>query len=200
LEPAECYAGVDDGYFSRSWRSTLAVLAVHCRLGSTLCPCTLYTGRFTIDGLDATQVIVELVRKALEKHNLKLLLMDSVVYAGFNIADIDQIHEETGVPVAAVIWYPPDREAVERALRLHFSDWQQRLHLLEKTWNTMRKLACPKGALYISWRGGDWWSIARTICSLQIYTRHPEPLYTAHMLASTLSKLTLHRTSGEQLK
>jgi endonuclease V-like protein UPF0215 family len=188
LRLRNCYAGVDDGYFTKSWKRTIAVLAVHCTVNNTLCPCAVYTDYFTIDGLDATEVIARLTLKALEQYNIRLLLMDSVVYAGFNIADIDALHNMIGVPVAAIIWYPPNREAVERALKLHFSDWKIRLGLLEKVWGSMRSLACPKGKIYVAWRGISWWDLAEIICSLQIYTRHPEPLYTAHMLASSLSK------------
>ena len=187
-EAWECYAGIDDGSFSKEWKYTAAVLAVHCKVGGELCPCRVYADKFTVDGLDATEVIARLAGRAATSYRLKLLLLDTVIFAGFNIADIDEVHQLTGIPVAAVFWYEPDREAVRRALTKHFPDWQLRLARLEKAWNTMKRLACPKGGLLVSWRGIDWWELAQTICSLQIHTRHPEPLYTAHMIASTISR------------
>jgi len=184
----ECYAGIDDGFFRKEWSKTVAVLAVHCTSSSLLCPCAVYTSEFTVDGLDATNVIAELAERAARDYPLKTILLDTVVFAGFNIADIDGIYERVGVPVIAVFWYEPRREAVERALKLHFPDWRLRLSLLEKAWTTMSRIPCPRGSLLASWRGLSASEAANLLCSLQLYTRQPEPLYTAHMIASTLSR------------
>ncbi|ABM81312.1 DUF99 family protein [Hyperthermus butylicus] len=183
-----CIAGFDDGFFERGWRRTIAVLAVHCWRGSSLCPCGAYTAMLTIDGLDATARAAELVARAMERHRLQAVLLDTNIYAGFNILDPEALHRETSVPVIVVYWYPPNRDAVRRALELHFPDWRTRLKLLEKVWSKLSKMPCPKGELLLASYGmetGEAWSLT---CSLQLHTRQPEPLFTAHKLASMLSR------------
>ena len=183
-----CYGGVDDGFFRRCWPRSLAVLAVHCSRGGDLCPCGLLHGFFTVDGLDATEVIVGLVRAAQRRgYRLRALLLDTVVYAGFNVAEPWRIHGETRVPVIVVYWYPPRRGAVERALRLHFRDWRRRLEVLERVWGDLREVPCPRGGLLVAGYGVDPGEAWRIVCGLQLFTRHPEPLYTAHTVASELS-------------
>ncbi len=187
-----CYAGVDDGFFRKGWRRSLAVLAVHCRVGSHLCPCGLFHSWFTVDGLDATDVIVELGSRALELFELRLLLLDTPVFAGFNVAEPWRVSEELGVPVAVVYLYPPRRGRVERALRLHFPDWRRRLEVLERVWAGLREAPCPRGSLLLASYGVGWEEAWRLVCGLQVYTRVPEPLYTAHTVASGLARSLLH--------
>ena len=184
-----CVAGIDDGYFERDWSRTLMALAIHCWHGGRLCPCRLLLDTVTVDGLDATDVAERLVRRALsEKLEIEALLTDTVVFAGFNILDPIELHYRLGLPVIVVYWYPSHREAVERALQLHFSDWKRRLGVMEEVWNRLRYVRCRRGGLLVAVYGADYayaWSL---VCNLQLFTRHPEPLFTAHRTASMLSR------------
>ncbi len=187
-----CVGGLDDGFFRRGWSSTIAALAVMCWRGSVLCPSHVLLGRLTVDGLDATPVASMLARRALEEgYELGALLLDTVVFAGFNVLDPALLHAETGVPVVVVYWYPPRREAVERALRLHFRDWRERLGILEAVWSRLRRVECPRGGLLVAPYGMGYGEAWRLVCRLQLYTRAPEPLYLAHVAASGLSRSLL---------
>ncbi|KSW11527.1 hypothetical protein CF15_01425 [Pyrodictium occultum] len=182
-------AGLDDGFFQRGWRRTLLALAVHCRREGSLCPCRVLLDTVEVDGLDATWKAARLVRRALgEGFRLEAVLTDTVVFAGFNILDPERLYRETGVPAVAVYMYPPRREAVERALRLHFPDWRERLAVLEEAWSRLRSAECRRGRLLLAAYGMEPRDAWRLACSLQLYTRHPEPLFTAHQAASMLSR------------
>jgi len=185
----KCFAGIDDGFFRRGWRETLLVLAAHCLTDSgDLCPCLVASTTVTIDGMDVTDKAVSLVEEAKRSLSLGAVLVDTVVFAGFNILDAKRLYRETGVPVIVVYWYPPNREAVESALRRHFEDWRRRLNLLKDVWDKLIALECSKGKLLVAPYGvsaEDAWSI---VCDLQVYTRQPEPLFTAHVIASSLSR------------
>ncbi len=184
-----CIGGIDDGFFNKSWKYTSAVLAIHCYKDNFLCPCKVYLDRFTVDGMDATDVIVSLAKKALRNiSNLRMLLLDTPIFAGFNVAEPWSIYDRTSIPVVVVVWYQPNRDAVERALRLHFEDWKVRLAILDRVWRDLKKVICPRGELFIATYGVDYISAWKEICKLQLYTRQPEPLYTAHMFASIVSK------------
>ena len=183
-----CVAGFDDGFFERGWEKTLGVLAVPSSRGSSLCPCGVYMSTLTVDGLDATARAAELVARTLERYELDAVLLDTNIYAGFNILDPETLYRETRVPVIVVYWYQPNRDAVRRALERHFADWRLRLGILERVWSRLSRATCPKGALLLASYGigfGEAWSL---VCSLQLHTRQPEPLFTAHQLASMLSR------------
>ncbi len=186
-----CVAGVDDGFFRKGWSRCILVLAAHCRRGGRLCPCLAEASWVQVDGLDATEAIAGLVSQASERLGLAAVLLDTPVFAGFNVAEPWRVHEETGVPVVVVYAYPPRRRRVERALRLHFPDWRRRLGVLEEVWSRLRRAPCPRGELLYASYGLDAGEAWRLLCSLQVYTRIPEPLYTAHVVASGLSRSLL---------
>ena len=110
------------------------------------------------------------------------------MFAGFNIASPQDIWEKTRVPIVAVYHYPPRRAAVERALRLHFPDWEQRLAILREVWGRLREAPCPRGVLLYASYGLSADEAVRILCGSQVFTRIPEPLYTAHTAASELSR------------
>lgn len=185
-----CYGGVDDGFFKRGWSKTVAVLSVHCEREEVFCPCSFYAAPITVDGSDATAVIVELIRSALsDGFALDVVLLDTVVFAGFNIAVPWRVWEDTGIPVIVVLLYPPNAGAAERALMKLFSNHQWRIEVLRRVWSDLFRVECSRGSLYAAAYGverGRAWSL---LCSLQRFTRQPEPLYTAHIVASSLSPL-----------
>ncbi len=186
--PRRCVAGFDDGRFSKSWRCTLGVLSLHCRVGGELCPCGAIVTSLAVDGMDSTERIAWAVERARGLgYGVEALLLDTNVFAGFNVADPEAIASRLAIPVLVVYWYPPRREAVERALRLHFPDWRERLRLLEEAWSRLRQAPCPRGSLLLAVYGAEWSWGHRLLCSLQLYTRAPEPLYAAHILASELT-------------
>ncbi|BEP18308.1 DUF99 family protein [Pyrofollis japonicus] len=187
-----CVAGIDDGYFKRGWRKTTFVLAAHCWRNNALCPCLVLGDFVEIDGMDSTDKAISLVKRALrELDGLEAVLLDTVIFAGFNILDARRLNEETSVPVIPVFWYEPDRDAVRRAITKHFDDAEQRLKLLEETWSRLTRIVCSKGSLLIAPYGLSTDKAWELVCSLQIYTRQPEPLFTAHVMASRLSSIFL---------
>jgi len=183
--PSLLVGGVDDGYFEKGWRRALLALALVEARGATVCPRGLRLGRVTVDGLDATRVLLSLLDGV---EGLGLLLLDNVVVAGFNLVEPWVVAEEAGVPVAVVLRYPPRRGAVEAALRGHFRDWRVRLSVLERVWGDLRLAPCPRGPLLVAAYGGSWERVVDAVCMLQVYTRVPEPLYLAHAAASGLTR------------
>ncbi len=185
----QCYGGVDDGYFKRGWRYTVLALALHC--GDKLTPSYIGFELVRVDGADATFRIVELVRRSLTRFrfDIELLLLDTPVFAGFNIADPAYIHTTLGIAVASIYHYPPNRDAIVKALEKTFPGETWRLKILERDWARLRKLHCPKGLLYVAAYGVTVTELYTKICMLQRFTRTPEPLYTAGAAASAASRL-----------
>lgn len=198
MEPGPVYGGLDDGRLPPGRRGRVPlVLSLHRSVEGLLCPCRLEATWVTIDGLDATEAAIGLVGEGLRAcGSLGAVLLDTVVYAGFNLVEPWRLHGETGVPVIVVYHYPPDAGAVERALRLHFPDWEYRLSVLERVWESLRPAECPRGRLLYASYGLDPGEAWRLLCRLQVFTRTPEPLYAAHVAAGALSLAAARSSRG----
>ncbi len=186
-----CYGGIDDGYFERGQKETILSLAIHCASKNYYCPTRIYATRIRVDGTDSTEKAIELLEKSkADNISLSAVLLDTNIFAGFNILDPEHLYSHTKIPVIVAYWYPINEEAIESALYKHFNDWHTRLQVLRHTWRRLRRISCERGDLFIAPYGIDYeeaWSI---VCSLQIFSRQPEPLYTAHVFSSALSKYT----------
>lgn len=187
----DCLAGLDDGFFQKTWKKTLLGLAIHCQApGGILVPLDVFLEPVTVDGMDATQRAVVLVKRALRAgYPLRAVFTDTVVFAGFNILDPEALYRETMVPVITVNLYPHDEERIKRALVKHFPDHEERLRLLRSNWAKQRRVSCRKGSIIIASYGLGFPEAWATACQAQVYSREPEPLYTAGLLASTATRL-----------
>jgi endonuclease V-like protein UPF0215 family len=68
------------------------------------------------DGDDATARIAEAVQSYRGRLGLGAILLQNLMVAGFNVVDLDALHEATRIPVIAVARGRPDLEAVRSAL------------------------------------------------------------------------------------
>ncbi len=132
VKPQIRVVGFDDGTFSFSskLRGEKTILVGVVMKGSQEVVGVL-SRWITVDGNDATDAMIDAVNSSRFK-DLRLILLKGITYAGFNVVDLERLHGETGLPVVVVIRKRPDMEAMERALRKHFSDAEERIELLRK--------------------------------------------------------------------
>ena len=117
--------GVEDGSFQKGiTRSALLVAVLFRGLEIEDVKFT----KITVDGLDATDRLSELLRE----WEFAAVLLAGVSFAGFNVIDPTVIHEKFEKPVIIVTRTKPDNKAVHRALQRHFKDWKMRWELFEK--------------------------------------------------------------------
>jgi endonuclease V-like protein UPF0215 family len=96
----------------------------------------------TRDGLDATGVIVRMIKNSRHYGQLRIIMLDGVTYGGFNVVDIEELYRETGLPVIVVMRSYPDFEKIRSALR-HFSDGEERWGIIKKA-GEIEKLATER--------------------------------------------------------
>lgn len=104
--------GVDDSPFTRQDETVLVVGVVE-RDG--IIEGVLST-RVERDGDDATEKISEMVKRSRFLPEIRGILLNSVMMAGFNAVDIKKLSEETGKPVIAVVRRKPDAARTQKAL------------------------------------------------------------------------------------
>ncbi len=145
-----------------------------------------------VDGRDATEKAVDMCRE-LSSRDLgpSHVLADGVTYAGFNYLDLHEVSEACGAPVTAVFKYRPDAAAIERALRSHFPDHEERWRVIGPQVLAAYPLDTRRGRIYVYSTLRDRDALKRMIESLQAYSPIPEPLRVADMTASAVARAML---------
>jgi len=137
-----------------------------------------------VDGLDATDKALTFVSKA---GILDLILLHGVPYAGFNLIDAHRIYEETSCPVVCILDRKPDIQRVERALRTRFSDWQERLQIINKS--APVELSLDSIKLIVAVQGLTLNEASQLLREITCLGKLPEPLRVAKLIARGLPPL-----------
>ncbi len=138
----------------------------------------------TRDGLDATGVIVTMIKKSKHYAQLRVIMLDGITYGGFNVVDIQELYRETGLPVIVVMRSCPDFEKIRSALG-HFSDGEARWDIIKKAGKIEKLLTGRNGTpVYIQKAGIGSKSAEKIIRLTSIRSNIPEPLRVAHLIAT----------------
>ena len=141
--------------------------------------------RIEVDGWDVSEKITDLVSNSKFYKQIKCVLLSGITFAGFNVADLEFIHESLGIPVVVVLERYPDFEKIEKALR-NLEGFERRMELVRKA-GEVKKV----GKVLVQLKGCDL-DFAERILKLTIRKgKTPEPLRIAHLVASAL----IHRES-----
>ncbi|MDX1535075.1 MAG: DUF99 family protein [Thermoplasmata archaeon] len=173
--------GLDDGPFAFG-DATVAVVGVVVRLPAYV-EGVLVT-EVEVDGTDATDRIVEILRASRFRKGLALIMVDGVAFGGFNVVDIARVHQETGVPTMTVTRKEPDLDAMERALRAKFADWEARALTIRRT--PLERVETPHNPLFVLREGIGAEDARDLIQRSTVRGALPEPLRIAHLMATAL--------------
>jgi len=176
-------AGVDDAAFAFSDERT-EIIAVVARLPGYMEG--VLKGEVTVDGTDATQVVGDIFESSRYLEGLHLIVLDGTALGGFNVVDLEALHERLGKPVASVTREQPDMAAIEAALRGHFEDWKSRLAVMTKL--PLRSLDTDHKPIWVQSVGAPDRDVNELIRKSIVRGAIPEPLRMAHLIASGISK------------
>lgn len=141
-----------------------------------------------IDGTDSTQQVIASVLSSRLREQLRVIMLDGIACGGFNVYDLEKVHEGTGIPVISVTRSKPNLDEMEDALRKHFEDWKERLRLV-----TMYRPRLVTGSGFTLYSKSIGLSEEEEVDMLQasiVRGNYPEPLRLAHIFAGAI-------TSGE---
>ena len=167
--------GFDDAPFDRGHRGDVLVVgAVFAgnRLDGVI------STRVRRDGANAAQRLIDCLTGSKYFDQLQAILMQGIAFAGFNVVDLQRLHQATGLPVLVVARYRPDLQAIRKALLEQVPGGARKWRLIEAA-GPME----PMAALYVQRCGITPENAARLLASLQQNSQLPEPLRVAHMIA-----------------
>ena len=178
--------GIDDGFFKRSWKYT--VISAIAYSVSRLRPTGLALDLIQVDGDDSTTIVVKLVEKVISRgYNIDMILCDTIIFAGFNVMDPYRVYEHLNKPVVSIFAYPLSKRRIRKAIT-HVKSWQAKYNIISRVLDEYKLVLCPKGRLYIHTVGGDFDEVINTVCKLQVYSRIPEPIHIAGVVASAIAR------------
>jgi len=140
----------------------------------------------SVDGDDANSSLEQMISRSRFREQFKLVMLDGVALGGFNVIDIDRLHERTGIPVATVTRDHPDMDRIEDALRKYFDDWRTRLELIRR--HPLHEVPTDHKPLFVSIVGISLPEAQQIISQSIVRGAYPEPLRMAHIIASGMVK------------
>ncbi|MGC9345631.1 MAG: DUF99 family protein [Candidatus Bathyarchaeales archaeon] len=173
--------GVEDGSFQKGITPKALLVAV---LFKGLEIEDVKIVRITVDGLDATEKLVKILRE----WKFEAIMLAGISFAGFNVVDPTIIHKQFEKPVIVISRTKPNNKAVKQALQRHFEDWRVRWDVFEKLGLIHKVVASTGGPpVYVETVGvsAEW--AGNLIRALSVYSRIPEPIRVARLIARGLS-------------
>jgi len=178
--------GVDDGVFVPRTKGVADVVGVVYRGGHWFEG--VMRTEVTIDGLDATEKIATMIESSPYYRELRVVVLDGVTFAGFNVVDIKKLSRKVDLPVIAVVREKPDMEEIRRALE-NLPDFEIRWQAMENAGKIMEvKTRNGENPIYIHIAGILREDAKKIMKKTSIRSNIPEALRVAHIIASGLTR------------
>jgi len=140
----------------------------------------------TVDGTDSTKTLVKMVSESRFRDQIKLVMIDGIALAGFNIIDLDEAYSRLNIPILTLTRDKPDFDKMKKALMKHFRDWEERYNLITK--HELVAMQTEHNPLYACGVGMQWSEFEELVRMSTVRGVVPEPLRMAHLIASALVK------------
>lgn len=184
VKPEIRVLGIDDGVFTPHSKELVDIVGVVFRGGYWI-DGFMHT-QVQVDGMDATEKLTRMIMESPHYQQLRVIMLNGVTLAGFNVVDIIELHENIGLPVIAVTRDSPDFGDIRKALR-NLPQWKKRWKTIEKA-GKIHKVRTRDGEdpIYVHAVGISEKTAERIIKSTSTRSNIPEPLRVAHIVASGL--------------
>jgi endonuclease V-like protein UPF0215 family len=187
IKPEIRVLGVDDGAFIPHVKGQVPVVGVVFRGGYWL-DGVMHT-RIAVDGFDATEKISSMITGSPHFKQLRVIMLNGITFAGFNIVDVKGLNAATRLPVITVTREKPDFAGIHEALQ-HLSDsdarWEAILNAGEPVEVSTRN---AKAKIYIQTAGVSKEDAQKILRLTSTRSNIPEALRVAHLIASGISDL-----------
>ena len=185
IKPEIRTLGIDDGRFIPKTKGIADIVGVVYR-GASWFEGFMHT-KITIDGLDAIEKIVSMIKNSPFYRELRVIFLDGVSFGGFNVVDINELCCLIDLPVISVTREKPDLNSIKYALQ-NLPDfevrWQSILNSGKLIEVEIREVDNP---IYIQIAGILQEDAKKIVKKLSTNSNIPEPLRVAHIIASGLA-------------
>jgi hypothetical protein len=184
VKPEIRVLGIDDGVFTPHSKEMVDVVGVVYRGGYWL-DGFMHT-RVQVDGLDATQKLADMITRSPHYLQIRVVMLNGVTLAGFNVVDIEELCKGVNLPIIAVTRDKPNFDDIKEALK-NLPEAAKRWKAIKKA-GKMIRLRTREGEepIYVHAVGISEEDAERVLKSTSTRSNVPEPLRVAHIIASGL--------------
>jgi endonuclease V-like protein UPF0215 family len=187
IKPEIRVLGVDDGAFMPHVEGQVPVIGVVFRGGYWL-DGVMHT-KIAVDGFDATEKISSMITGSSHYKQLRVILLNGITFAGFNIVDVKALNVVTKLPVITVTREKPDLAEIREAL--------QNLPCSKERWEAILNAGEPvevstrgaKAKVYVQTAGVSKEDAQKILRLTSTRSNIPEALRVAHLIASGISRV-----------
>jgi len=135
-----------------------------------------------VDDNDATDTIIEMVKRCKFK-DLRVIMLDGLGFAGFNLVDMARVFKETKLPVIVVVRKMPDFKKIKKAIKNlqhaeFYNDCIKKAGIPQKVETKKNKF------IHIQFHGLRFEDAERIVKLSSTRSLIPEPIRVAHLIAS----------------
>src|SRR2546422_9202201 len=123
-----------------------------------------------------------MLRRSRYLAGLAAILIDGTAVGGFNVIDIDALHEAVDRPVVTVTRKKPNLDSIEIALRRRFDGWQERLAIIRR--HELASIRTGHGTVWVTYVGTTQAEVQEALSLTTVRGVLPEPLRVAHLIAA----------------
>jgi hypothetical protein len=185
IKPEIRVLAIDDGVFTPHKRGKALVVGIVFRGGYWL-DGVMHT-HVTVDGLDATEKISSMIMDSPHFQQLRVIMLNGITFAGFNVVNIQTLNQKTNLPVIAVTRDKPDLTTIEKAienLSRRKARWKAITAAGECFELATRK---PAEAVFLHVAGLKTVDAERIVKLTSTRSSIPEALRVAHIVASGIT-------------
>jgi len=187
IKPEIRVLGVDDGVFTPHVESLVPVVGVVFRGGYWL-DGVMHT-EILVDGFDATERISNMITSSPHYEQLRVIMLNGITFAGFNVVDIKALNAMTGLPVIAVTREKPDLPLIRKALK-HLPRSEERWKAVLNAGEISEVSTRKEGEkIYLHAAGVSLVDAEKIVRLTSTRSNIPEALRVAHLIASGISHL-----------
>ncbi len=186
VKPEIRMLGIDDGSFQPHTKGMVDVVGVVFRGGYWLDG--VMRTEVEIDGTDATDKIASMIMNSPHYEQLRVVVLNGVTLAGFNVVDLKQLFNKTGLPVIAVARDKPDFEEIRKALE-NLAESGKRWKAMENAGRLIEvKTRDVEEPIHVQFVGISERDVRRILKRTSTRSNIPEALRVAHIIASGLTR------------
>ena len=187
IKPEIRVLGVDDGKFTPRTESQVPVIGVVFRGGYWL-DGVMHT-KIAVDGFDATDNISSMITLSPHYKQLRVIMLNGITFAGFNIVDIKTLNDATTLPVIAVTREKPDLAEIHKALKKMSKSEERWKAVLNAGEISTVPTRSQKEKIYMEVAGISVEDAQKILRLTSTRSKIPEPLRVAHLIASGISPI-----------
>lgn len=185
IKPEIRVLGVDDGVFTPHVKGFVPVVGVVFRGGYWL-DGVMHT-KVKVDGFDATDKIASMMLNSPHYKQLRVVMLNGITFAGFNVVDIKKLSVKTKLPVIAVTREKPNFADIHKALQ-NLPKSEERWGAILNAGETFEVFTRSKNEKVYMQISGILQVDAKKILQLtSTRSNIPEALRVAHLIASGIS-------------